>query len=63
MHSELAAARPIGARGASRSDTLLAALGAALLGCLVLWGVGFSHISAFHNAAHDTRHSAAFPCH
>ncbi|WP_205547668.1 CbtB domain-containing protein, partial [Pseudomonas carnis] len=23
----------------------------------------FSHIEAVHNAAHDTRHSAAFPCH
>jgi cobalt transporter subunit CbtB len=25
--------------------------------------VGFSHLGAFHNAAHDTRHSNAFPCH
>jgi cobalt transporter subunit CbtB len=25
--------------------------------------VGFSHIEAVHNAAHDTRHSLAFPCH
>jgi cobalt transporter subunit CbtB len=24
---------------------------------------GFSHIEAVHNAAHDTRHSSAFPCH
>jgi cobalt transporter subunit CbtB len=29
----------------------------------VVWGVGFSHIEALHNAAHDTRHSNAFPCH
>jgi cobalt transporter subunit CbtB len=39
------------------------ALLAALLGATLIWGVGFSHISAFHNAAHDTRHSNAFPCH
>ncbi|HUL05178.1 MAG TPA: CbtB domain-containing protein [Candidatus Acidoferrum sp.] len=40
-----------------------AALLAALLGLFLLWGVGFSHLDAFHNAAHDTRHSNAFPCH
>lgn len=36
---------------------------AAFLGVFLLWGVGFSHIEALHNAAHDTRHSNAFPCH
>jgi len=25
--------------------------------------VGFSHITAVHNAAHDYRHSMGFPCH
>jgi len=25
--------------------------------------VGFSHIDVIHNAAHDVRHSNAFPCH
>jgi len=29
----------------------------------MVWGVGFSHIEAVHNAAHDTRHANAFPCH
>lgn len=47
----------------SRSERLLAAAVAALLGIVVIWGVGFSHIPALHNAAHDTRHSMAFPCH
>ena len=47
----------------SRSERLLAATVAALLGVAVIWGVGFSHIPALHNAAHDTRHSMAFPCH
>ena len=32
-------------------------------GALLIALVGFSPISAVHNAAHDTRHSAAFPCH
>ncbi|HWA45235.1 MAG TPA: CbtB domain-containing protein [Hypericibacter adhaerens] len=36
---------------------------AALLGVFLIFGVGFSHVSAFHNAAHDVRHSNAFPCH
>jgi cobalt transporter subunit CbtB len=25
--------------------------------------VGFSRIEVIHNAAHDVRHSNAFPCH
>jgi cobalt transporter subunit CbtB len=36
---------------------------AALLGIFIIGGVGFSHIEALHNAAHDYRHSMAFPCH
>ena len=35
----------------------------ALLGIFIIGGVGFSHIEAVHNAAHDYRHSMAFPCH
>lgn len=38
------------------------ALSAALLGLVILYGVGFAPLEA-HNAAHDARHSAAFPCH
>jgi len=52
-----------GVRTAARSEALIAAAMAALLGALVIWGVGFSPIAVFHNAAHDTRHSMAFPCH
>jgi cobalt transporter subunit CbtB len=52
-----------GVRTAERSTTLIAAVMAALLGALVVWGVGLSPIAALHNAAHDTRHSMAFPCH
>jgi cobalt transporter subunit CbtB len=47
----------------SRGRTLGATAMSALLGVVLVWGVGFSHIDAFHNAAHDTRHSNAFPCH
>jgi cobalt transporter subunit CbtB len=51
------------AAASSRSDRLAAAAIAALLGLGVIWGLGFSHVPALHNAAHDTRHSMAFPCH
>ncbi|MDU1797584.1 MAG: CbtB-domain containing protein, partial [Pseudomonas aeruginosa] len=34
-----------------------------LLGALLVYFAGFSHIDAVHNAAHDTRHSSGFPCH
>jgi cobalt transporter subunit CbtB len=49
--------------GRARSENLTAALLGALLGAFLIWGVGFSPIAALHNAAHDTRHSMAFPCH
>jgi cobalt transporter subunit CbtB len=49
--------------GATRSKTLIAASMAAFLGVFMIWGVGFSHIAAAHNAAHDVRHSNGFPCH
>lgn len=39
------------------------ALAAVALGLFILFMVGFSPIEAVHNAAHDVRHSAAFPCH
>ncbi|KPA91818.1 MULTISPECIES: CbtB domain-containing protein [Pseudomonas] len=47
----------------TRSQRLVAAIGASVLGVLLVYFAGFSHIDAVHNAAHDTRHSAAFPCH
>jgi cobalt transporter subunit CbtB len=36
---------------------------AMVLGVFVIGMVGFSHIDVVHNAAHDVRHSNAFPCH
>ncbi|HVM81304.1 MAG TPA: CbtB-domain containing protein [Stellaceae bacterium] len=39
------------------------ALVAALLGTFLILGAGFAPISVIHNAAHDTRHAFAFPCH
>ena len=45
------------------TGTALQALLAAMLGVVLLFGVGFAHIDILHNAAHDTRHSTGFPCH
>lgn len=33
------------------------------LGMVMLYGAGFVQTSAVHNAAHDVRHTLAFPCH
>lgn len=39
------------------------ALFATMLGVVMIFGVGFSNLNVAHNAAHDTRHAMAFPCH
>jgi cobalt transporter subunit CbtB len=39
------------------------ALVAIMLGMVFLAGTGFSHLTVAHNAAHDARHAAGFPCH
>jgi cobalt transporter subunit CbtB len=36
---------------------------AAAIGLFVITMVGFAGPDVLHNAAHDTRHGAAFPCH
>ncbi|WP_249673214.1 CbtB domain-containing protein [Pseudomonas abieticivorans] len=52
-----------GSTTTTQSQRLVAAIGAAVLGACLVYFAGFSHIAAVHNAAHDTRHSSAFPCH
>jgi cobalt transporter subunit CbtB len=42
---------------------ILPAVLAILLGAFLVYGVGFAGPMAIHNAAHDARHSFAFPCH
>lgn len=42
---------------------LFQAVLAMVLGLFIVGVVGFSHIDVIHNAAHDVRHSNAFPCH
>ena len=45
------------------SERVRTALAAGVLGLVILWAVGFSPAKIAHNAAHDTRHTMAFPCH
>lgn len=50
-------------RSSSKQTALLQNGAALLFGAVILFAVGFLPMSAAHNAAHDTRHSFAFPCH
>ena len=53
--------RPETASG--RAAAVASALIATVLGAFLVLGAGFAPISAVHNAAHDSRHAFAFPCH
>ncbi len=44
-------------------DKLLPALLVVFLAATLLFATGFAETSVLHNAAHDGRHSASFPCH
>ncbi|MGZ8258237.1 MAG: CbtB domain-containing protein [Methylotenera sp.] len=44
-------------------DSILPSLLAGILGLALLYGAGFAETIQLHNAAHDGRHSASFPCH
>ena len=59
-------AKPLAAASAAttlRHEAIVPAVLAILLGTFLLAGVGFAHLEALHNAAHDARHAFAFPCH
>ena len=47
----------------SVSQRIKAGLVCLFIGATLVFTVGLSHISAAHNAAHNTRHSLGFPCH
>ncbi|MFZ2407212.1 MAG: CbtB domain-containing protein [Methylobacter sp.] len=44
-------------------DRILPAMLAGFLGLGLLYAAGFAETAQLHNAAHDGRHSASFPCH
>lgn len=47
----------------ARASVAAPAVLALLLGAFLVLGTGFAHSDTIHNAAHDSRHSFAFPCH
>lgn len=53
---------PAHSAASTQSRTLQLAL-AGLLGLFIIGFSGFVPMEAVHNAAHDFRHSMAFPCH
>jgi cobalt transporter subunit CbtB len=50
-------------RAASGMSRCAAPLVAALLGLALVYLAGFAQAEALHDGAHDSRHSASFPCH
>ncbi len=51
------------ARSEVLKDKILPAMLAGTLGLALLYAAGFAETAQLHNAAHDGRHSASFPCH
>ena len=48
----------------STASASLVGAGAAILTALVLlYFTGFAEAAQYHDSAHDTRHTLAFPCH
>lgn len=51
-------------QGAAASSASIPAIGlAALVGAVLIFTAGFAQPDALHDAAHDVRHAAGFPCH
>ncbi|MCX7380819.1 MAG: CbtB-domain containing protein [Alphaproteobacteria bacterium] len=42
---------------------VISAVGALMFGVFLVFTAGFAGASVLHEAAHNTRHSIAFPCH
>ena len=48
---------------AAAAERAAPAMLALLFGAFLVFGTGFAHPDTIHNAAHDSRHAFAFPCH
>lgn len=65
MSSKIASSQMASTQAAtvSAASPLVQTSAAMLFGAVILFAVGFLPTEAAHNAAHDTRHALAFPCH
>jgi cobalt transporter subunit CbtB len=61
--AEAARRRASSAHHAAISSSMAAHVGAAIVGLMLLYAAGFAQTQEMHDGAHDTRHSAGFPCH
>lgn len=61
MNSQVSASQS--ATTTTASSTLVQTVSALAFGAVIIFAVGFLPMDAAHNAAHDTRHAMAFPCH
>jgi cobalt transporter subunit CbtB len=61
--SHIASRVVIGGSNIWADSSRIAGFAALLLGVFLVLGVGFAGSEIIHNAAHDGRHSMAFPCH
>ncbi len=52
-----------GGLAAAHTTAVLPAILAMIFGIFLVFGTGFAQPTSMHNAAHDSRHSNAFPCH
>jgi cobalt transporter subunit CbtB len=53
----------IASAGLAVRGEVAGAVGALFLGVFMVFMVGFAGAEVLHEAAHNTRHSIAFPCH
>jgi cobalt transporter subunit CbtB len=61
--AEVVKARASSGRSGAVASSIAAPVCAVMLGLVLLYAAGFAHTAEIHNGAHDTRHSAGFPCH
>jgi len=45
------------------TTSLMPIVGAVAAGVFLIFFAGFAQATVFHDSAHDTRHTLAFPCH
>jgi cobalt transporter subunit CbtB len=61
--AEVVKTRAASGRSGAVSSNIAAPVCAVILSLVLLYAAGFAQIAEIHNGAHDTRHSAGFPCH
>jgi cobalt transporter subunit CbtB len=63
MTAQVSSSQSVKVKVKAISSPRLQIFAALLFGMVIFYAVGFSPMDIAHNAAHDARHSLAFPCH